>query len=74
MSAEESNGIIKALSARQSATPAPLAPDPLAGLTNAEREIVLYMRRMGIERTTKERMFAARWNGARIIVFDMVQS
>lgn len=54
--------------------PAPATePDPLAGLSLAEREVVLGLRRTNFARGRSEHTLVVRWNGARVIVLDMRQ-
>ena len=48
-------------------------PDPLAGLTNAERAVVLAMRKVNFGVGQSEHLLVVRWNGARAIVLDMRQ-
>ena len=51
----------------------PAVPDPLAGLSEAERAVVLAMRRVDFCRAGRERTMVIHWNGVRPRVFDTEQ-
>ena len=54
-------------------TPPPVENDPLAGLSRAERDAVLAMRRVGFGTRNREETLVLRWNGARLIPLETSQ-
>lgn len=56
-----------------STTPVIDGSDPLAGLSRAERDAVLAMRRIGFGTRNREETLVLRWNGVRLIPLETSQ-